>query len=142
MNNKEKSLEISKKLENLIEEKFGYGFVGFYNDLYKVKDNNVVRRLKGKLGIKDIKDNVYNICILENKNKEFNNLILEINKYLNNLDYKGFEISLKKIRVECDENDRKMYEENRKVIISLKELREMFVDNERELILSIRFKDI
>jgi len=142
MNNKEKSLEISKKLENLIEEKFGYGFVCFYNDLYKIKDNGLVRRLKGKLGIKDIKDNVYNICILENKNKEFNNLILEINKYLNNLDYKGFEISLKKIRVECDENDRKMYEENRKVIISLKELREMFVDNERELILSIRFKDI
>jgi uncharacterized protein CbrC (UPF0167 family) len=142
MNNKEKSLEISKKLGNLIEEKFGYGFVGFYNDLYKVKDNNVVRRLKGKLGIKDIKDNVYNICILENKNKEFNDLVLKINDFVKSLNFEGFEISLKKIRVECDENDRKMYEENRKVIISLKELREMYVDNERELILSIRFKDI
>jgi len=140
MNNRVKSLEIKKEVIELIKEKFNWDFGYSYDDLYKVKDNGLVRRLKGNLYRKEYNNYVYYERGI--KNKEFNNLILEINKYLNNLNYEGFEINLKKIRVECSENNRKMYEENRKVIISLKELRELFVDNERELILSIRFKDI
>ena len=49
MNNSKKSLEIRNEVINLIKEKFEINFSYSYNDLYKIKDNNLVRRLKGNL---------------------------------------------------------------------------------------------
>jgi len=139
MNNRVKSLEIRNEVIDLIEEKFGIVFGWSYNDLYKIKDNGLVRRLKGYLMIRE-----YNDCIegLEIENEEYNDLVLEIDNFVKNLDYKDFEIRLKKRVSYVDERDREYYEKYNNCIISMKELRDIEVFKEKELILSIVFKDI
>jgi len=139
MNNRVKSLEIRNEVINLIEEKFGIVFSWSYNDLYKIKDNGLVRRLKGYLMIRE-----YNDCIegLEIENEEYNDLVLEIDNFVKNLDYKDFEIRLKKRVSYVEERDREYYERYNNCIISMKELRDIEIFKEKELILSIVFKDI
>jgi hypothetical protein len=138
MNNRVKSLEIRDEVDKLVEEKFGFSFLISYNDLYKIKDNGLVRRLKCNLGVKS---NEGYYVGEENKINEFNKLIIEIDNFVKNLNYKGFEIRLKKRRVDCEERDRNNYEKYYNVILSMKEYREILIERERELILSIRFKD-
>jgi len=139
MNNRVKSLEIRNEVIDLIEEKFGIVFSWSYNDLYKIKDNGLVRRLKGYLMIRE-----YNDCIegLEIENEEYNDLVLEIDNFVKNLDYKDFEIRLKKRVSYVEERDREYYERYNNCIISMKELRDIEIFKEKELILSIVFKDI
>jgi hypothetical protein len=138
MNNRKKSLEIRNEVDKLVEEKFGFSFLISYNDLYKIKDNGLVRRLKCNLGVKNNKGYYESE---ENKINEFNKLIIEIDNFVKNLDYKDFEIRLKKKVVYVDERDREYYEKYNNCIISMKELRDIEIFKERELILSIVFKD-
>jgi hypothetical protein len=138
MNNRVKSLEIRNEVIDLIEEKFEIVFGYSYNDLYKVKDNGLVRRLKGSLyKRKDIDKFWFD----SNENEVFNNLVIEINNYLNNLDYKGFEIRLKKKGIEISERDRNYFEERNNIVINMKEYKKYRIESERDVILSIRFKD-
>jgi hypothetical protein len=139
MNNRVKSLEIRNEVINLIESKFdGVRFIYSYNDLYKVKDNGLVRRLKGSLyKRKDIDKFWFD----SNENEVFNNLVIEVNNYLNNLNYKGFEIRLKKKGIEISERDRNYFEERNNIVINMKEYKKYRIESERDVILSIRFKD-
>jgi hypothetical protein len=139
MNNRVKSLEIRNEVINLIESKFdGVRFIYSYNDLYKIKDNGLVRRLKGSLyKRKDIDKFWFD----SNENEVFNNLIIEVNNYLNNLNYKGFEIRLKKKGIEISERDRNYFEERNNIVINMKEYKKYRIESERDVILSIRFKD-
>jgi hypothetical protein len=84
MNNRLKSLEVRNEVIKLIKEKFEMNFSYSYNDLYRVKDDFIVRRLKGGLyNVFDVSKFGY---VNINKNKdlrdEFNNLILKIDDYL------------------------------------------------------------
>jgi hypothetical protein len=139
MNNRVKSLKIRNEVINLIESKFdGVRFIYSYNDLYKIKDNGLVRRLKGSLyKRKDIDKFWFD----SNENEVFNNLIIEVNNYLNNLNYKGFEIRLKKKGIEISERDRNYFEERNNIVINMKEYKKYRIESERDVILSIRFKD-
>jgi hypothetical protein len=139
MNNRVKSLKIRNEVINLIESKFdGVRFIYSYNDLYKIKDNGLVRRLKGSLyKRKDIDKFWFD----SNENEVFNNLVIEINNYLNNLNYKGFEIRLKKKGIEISERDRNYFEERNNIVINMKEYKKYRIESERDVILSIRFKD-
>ena len=139
MNNRVKSLEIRNEVINLIESKFdGLRFVYSFNDLYKVKDNGLVRRLKGSLyKRKDIDKFWFD----SNENEVFNNLVIEVNNYLNNLNYEGFEIKLKKKGIEISERDRNYFEERNNIVINMKEYKKYRIESERDVILSIRFKD-
>jgi hypothetical protein len=139
MNNRVKSLKIRNEVIDLIESKFdGVRFIYSYNDLYKVKDNGLVRRLKGSLyKRKDIDKFWFD----SNENEVFNNLVIEVNNYLNNLNYKGFEIRLKKKGIEISERDRNYFEERNNIVINMKEYKKYRIESERDVILSIRFKD-
>ena len=139
MSNRVKSLEIRDEVDKLVEEKFGFSFLISYNDLYKIKDNGLVRRLKCNLGVKSNKGYYESE---ENEINEFNKLIIEIDNFVKELNYEGFEIRLKKRVVYVGERDREYYEKCFNCIVSMKELRDIEVFNERELILSIVFKDI
>jgi hypothetical protein len=140
MNNRVKSLEVRNEVIKLIKEKFNLDFGYSYNDLYKVKDNNVVRRLKGNLY--NVEENRYYFYLGKDSNKEYNDLVLKIDNFVKELDYKDFKIRLKRKVVCVDEYERNSYEKIKNKIISMKEYREMIEDNEREIILSIRFEDI
>ena len=112
MNNKKRSLEIRNEVIELVKEKFGIKFYFNYNDLYKVKDNYIVRRLNGKISnsLEINSDQLnrycyYNISNDENILKEFNDLVLKIDNYLKNLNYNGFEIRLNKLKSEVVFND-------------------------------------
>ena len=78
---------------------------------------------------------------LDVENEEYNDKIVLIDNFVNNLKYKGFEIKLKKRVIYVDERDREYFEKYNNCIVSMKELRDIEVFKERELILSIRFKD-
>ena len=138
MNNSKKSLEIRNEVIKLIEEKFGIIFYYSYNDLYKIKDNGLVRRLKGYLMIREYNGSIEGLDV---ENEEYNDKIVLIDNFVNNLKYKGFEIKLKKRVIYVDERDREYFEKYNNCIVSMKELRDIEVFKERELILSIRFKD-
>lgn len=138
MSNRVKSLEIRNEVIKLIEEKFGIVFYYSYNDLYKIKDNGLVRRLKGYLMIREYNGRIEGLDV---ENEEYNDKIVLINNFVNNLKYKGFEIKLKKRVIYVDERDRECFEKYNDCIVSMKELRDIEVFKERELILSIRFKD-
>lgn len=140
MNNRVKSLEVRNKVIKLIKEKFNLDFGYSFNDLYKIKNNNVVRRLKGNLY--NVDENKYYFYLGKDSNKEFNDLVLEIDNFVKSLIFEGFEIRLKKKVDLGSEEERNSYEKIKNKIISIKEYREMIEDNERELILSIRFEDI
>jgi hypothetical protein len=140
MSNRVKSLEIRNEVIKVIEDKFEMKFSYGFNDLYKVKDNNLVRRLKGNLY--NVEENIYYFNLGKDRNKEYNDLVLEIDNFVKNLDYKDFEIRLKKKVVYVDKRDREYYEKYNNCIISMKELRDIEVFKEKELILSIVFKDI
>jgi hypothetical protein len=138
MSNRVKSLEIRNEVIKLIEEKFGIVFYYSYNDLYKIKDNGLVRRLKGYLMIREYNGSIEGLDV---ENEEYNDKIVLIDNFVNNLKYKGFEIKLKKRVIYVDERDREYFEKYNNCIVSMKELRDIEVFKERELILSIRFKD-
>ena len=138
MSNRVKSLEIRNEVIKLIEEKFGIIFYYSYNDLYKIKDNGLVRRLKGYLMIREYNGSIEGLGV---ENEEYNDKIVLIDNFVNNLKYKGFEIRLKKRVIYVDERDREYFEKYNNCIVSMKELRDIEVFKERELILSIRFKD-
>ena len=138
MSNRVKSLEIRNEVIKLIEEKFGIIFYYSYNDLYKIKDNGLVRRLKGYLMIREYNGSIEGLDV---ENEEYNDKIVLIDNFVNNLKYKGFEIKLKKRVIYVDERDREYFEKYNNCIVSMKELRDIEVFKERELILSIRFKD-
>jgi hypothetical protein len=140
MNNIKKSLEVRNEVIKLINEKFGIDFLYSYNDLYKIK-SGVVRRLKGNL-YKVGEDRYYYLIDSNSiKIEEFNDLVLEIDNFVKELKFEGFEIRLKKVVICVDERDRNRYEERNNEVISLKEYREMLMKNEKELILSIKFKN-
>ena len=132
MNNSLKSLEVRNEVINLIKEKFKINFSYSFNDLYKVKDNGVVRRLKGCIYYRDrenfvIKDKV-----------EFNNVVVEIDNYLKSLNFEGFEIRLKKRKIV----DLRLRRDREYVNLSLDECKKVLEFNEGVLILSIKFKNI
>jgi hypothetical protein len=114
-----------------------------YNDLYKVKDDFIVRRLKGGL---------YNMFDLNkfgyvnmNNNKdlrdEFNNLILKVDDYLKSLNYEGFEIRLKKKKLSFCKSEKESFEKYYNIILSMKEYKEILNEKNGDLILSIKMKD-
>ena len=143
MNNRLKSLEVRNEVIKLIKEKFEMNFSYSYNDLYKVKDDFIVRRLKGGLyNIFDVSKFGY---VNINKNKdlrdEFNNLILKIDDYLKSLNYEGFEIRLKKKKLSFSKRDRDSLEKYYDVVLSMKEYKEIVNERNGELILSIKMKD-
>jgi hypothetical protein len=143
MNNRLKSLEVRNEVIKLIKEKFEMNFSYSYNDLYKVKDDFIVRRLKGGLyNVFDVSKFGY---VNINKNKdlrdEFNNLILKIDDYLKSLNYEGFEIRLKKKKLEYSKRDRDSLEKYYNVVLSMKEYKEILNERNGDLILSIKMKD-
>ena len=140
MSNRVKSLEIRNEVIKLIKEKFNLNFGYSFNDLYKVKDNFIVRRLKGNLY--NVDENRYYFDLGKDSNKEYNDIILEIDNFVKELNFEGFEIRLKKRLVCVDEYGRSLYEKYSNEIVRLKEYREIEKDNEKELILSIKFKNI
>jgi hypothetical protein len=143
MNNRLKSLEVRNEVIKLIKEKFEMNFSYSYNDLYKVKDDFIVRRLKGGLyNIFDVSKFGY---VNINKNKdlrdEFNNLILKIDDYLKSLNYEGFEIRLKKKKLSFSKRDRDGLEKYYNVVLSMEEYKEIVNERNGDLILSIKMKD-
>jgi hypothetical protein len=141
MSNRVKSLEIRNEVIKLIKEKFEINFGYSYNDLYRIKDNGLVRRLKGNL-YKNGEDRWFYYFNKDNNCKEFNELVLKIDNFVKELNYEGFKIRLKK-KVNCiDERDRYYYEKNSNEVVSMKEFREIVKNREKEMILSIVFKDI
>jgi hypothetical protein len=143
MNNRLKSLEVRNEVIKLIKEKFEMNFSYSYNDLYKVKDDFIVRRLKGGLyNIFDVSKFGY---VNINKNKdlrdEFNNLILKIDDYLKSLNYEGFEIRLKKKKLSFSKRDRDSLEKYYDVVLSMEEYKEIVNERNGDLILSIKMKD-
>jgi hypothetical protein len=143
MNNRLKSLEVRNEVIKLIKEKFEMNFSYSYNDLYKVKDDFIVRRLKGGLyNIFDVSKFGY---VNINKNKdlrdEFNNLILKIDDYLKSLNYEGFEIRLKKKKLSFSKRDRDSLEKYYNVVLSMEEYKEIVNERNGDLILSIKMKD-
>jgi hypothetical protein len=143
MNNSKKSLEVRNEVINLIKEKFGIDFMYSFNDLYKVKNDFIVRRLKGYLYKRNEEDRYYYLKDSNiNKIEEFNNLVLEIDNFVKELKFEGFEIRLKKVINCIDERDRNWYEERNNEFVSIKEFREIVMKNEKRLILSIKFKNI
>jgi hypothetical protein len=133
MNNRVKSLKVKNEVINLINKEFNIKFSYSFNDLYKVKDNNVVRRLKGYFYRLEDSKNVY---VFEKK--EFNDLVVKIDNFLNDLKFEGFKIRLKKKEIVCLKRERDFSNS----ILNLKEYKEMREYNMNELILSIRFEDI
>jgi hypothetical protein len=143
MNNVKESLVVRNEVIKLIKEKFEMNFSYSYNDLYRVKDDFIVRRLKGGLyNVFDVSKFGY---VNINKNKdlrdEFNNLILKIDDYLKSLNYEGFEIRLKKVKLEYSKRDRDSLEKYYDVVLSMKEYKEIVNERNGELILSIKMKD-
>jgi hypothetical protein len=105
MNNRKRSLEIRDEVNELVKEKFGVRFYFSFNDLYKVKDGYLVRRLNGKISnsLEINSDQLNRYCFYNTFNnksilKELNDLVVKIDDYLKELDYKGFEIRLNKLR--------------------------------------------
>jgi hypothetical protein len=144
MNNRKKSLVVRDEVINLIKEKFEMKFSFGYNDIYKVKDDFVVRRLKGSL---------YNVFDFNkfgwvnlNNNKdllnEFNDLVLKIDDFVKGLNYEGFEIRLKKKVLDFSVEDRNRFEKYYNIVLDMKEYKEMVNERNGELILSIKMKDI
>ena len=131
MNNSLKSLEVKNEVINLIKEKFKINFNYSFNDLYKVKDNGLVRRLKGYIYY-DRKNNF----LIDKVN--FNNVVVEIDNYLKSLNYEGFEIRLKKRKIE----NLRLIRDSKYVNLSLEECRKELEFEESVLILSIKFKNI
>jgi hypothetical protein len=131
MNNSLKSLEVKNEVINLIKEKFKINFNYSFNDLYKVKDNGLVRRLKGYIYY-DRKNNF----LIDKVN--FNNVVVEIDDYLKSLNYEGFEIRLKKRKIV----DLRLRRDREYVNLSLDECKKVLEFNEGVLILSIKFKNI
>jgi hypothetical protein len=131
MNNSLKSLEVKNEVINLIKEKFKINFNYSFNDLYKVKDNGLVRRLKGYIYY-DRKNNF----LIDKVN--FNNVVVEIDDYLKSLNYEGFEIRLKKRKIE----NLRLIRDSKYVNLSLEECRKELEFEESVLILSIKFKNI
>jgi hypothetical protein len=144
MNNRVKSLEIRDEVINLIEKKFEMRFSYGYNDLYKVKDNGLVRRLKGSLyNIFDSNKFGYvNLSNDKNLRNEFNDLVLKVDNFVKELNYEGFEIRLKKKRLEFSKRDRDGFEKYYNIVLSMKEYKEIVNERNGELILSIKMKDI
>lgn len=144
MNNSKKSLEIRNEVINLIKEKFEVKFSYGFNDLYKVKDNGLVRRLKGSLY--NVFDSSKFGWLNLNNNKdllnEFNELVLKVDNFVKELNYEGFEIRLKKKKLELSEKDRECFEKRNNVVLNMKEYKEMMNERNGELILSIKFKNI
>jgi hypothetical protein len=144
MNNSKKSLEIRDEVINLIKDKFEMKFSYSYDDLYKVKDNGLVRRLKG--GLYNVFDsNKFGWNNLNNSKElrdEYNNFVLKVDNFVKELNYEGFEIRLKKKRLEISNRDREGFEKYYNIILNMKEYKEIVNERNGELILSIKFKDI
>ena len=144
MNNSKKSLVVRDEVINLIKEKFEVKFSFGYNDLYKVKDNFIVRRLKGSLNGEKLnkycssRDIFYNKELINERNEFFK----EIDNFISKLNYKDFEIRLKKKLVNSInlENVRKI--NSFLEFSSKKEILEYYNKINSELILSIKFKNI
>jgi uncharacterized protein (UPF0335 family) len=114
-----------------------------YNDIYKVKDNFVIRRLKGSLyNVFDVNKFGYiNLNNNEDLRNEFNDLIRKIDNFVYELNYEGFEIRLKKKVLDFSKKDRNVFESNNNVILSMKEYKEIMNESNGEIILSIKMKD-
>jgi hypothetical protein len=143
MSNRKRSLEIRNEVIELVKEKFEMRFSYGYNDIYKVKDDFIVRRLKGSLyNVFDMNKFGY-VNLNNNKNlrDEFNNLVLEIDNFVKELNYEGFEIRLKKKKLDFSKRDRDSFEKYYNVVLNMKEYKEIVNERNGELILSIRFKD-
>jgi hypothetical protein len=143
MNNVKESLVVRNEVIKLIKEKFEMNFSYSYNDLYRVKDDFIVRRLKGGLyNVFDVSKFGY---VNINKNKdlrdEFNNLILKIDDYLKSLNYEGFEIRLKKKKLSFSKRDRDSLEKYYNIVLSMEEYKEIVNERNGDLILSIKMKD-
>ena len=144
MNNRKKSLVVRDEVINLIKEKFEMKFSFGYNDIYKVKDDFVVRRLKGSLyNVFDF--NKFGWVNLNNNKEllnEFNDLVLKIDNFVKGLNYEGFEIRLKKKVLDFSVEDRNRFEKYYNIVLDMKEYKEMVNERNGELILSIKMKDI
>ena len=144
MNNRKKSLVVRDEVINLIKDKFEMKFSFGFNDIYKVKDDFIVRRLKGGLyNVFDFNKFGYiNLNNNEDLRNEFNDLVLKIDNFVKGLNYEGFEIRLKKKVLDFSRRDRNVFESNNNVILSMKEYKEIMNESNGELILSIKMKDI
>jgi len=144
MSNRLKSLEIRNEVIDLIEKKFGLKFSYGFNDLYKVKDDGLVRRLKGSLyDVFDInKFGWVNLNNNKDLRDEYNDLVLKVDNFLKELNIEGFEIRLKKKRLEFRVIDKEYFERRNNIILSMKEFREIKNERNEVLILSIKFLDI
>ena len=143
MNNRKKSLVVRDEVINLIKEKFEMKFSFSYNDIYKVKDNFVIRRLKGSLyNVFDVNKFGYiNLNNNEDLRNEFNDLIRKIDNFVYELNYEGFEIRLKKKVLDFSKKDRNVFESYYNVVLSMKEYKEIMNESNGEIILSIKMKD-
>jgi len=144
MSNRLKSLEIRNEVIDLIEKKFELKFSYGFNDLYKVKDDGLVRRLKGSLyDVFDInKFGWVNLNNNKDLRDEYNDLVLKVDNFLKELNIEGFEIRLKKKRLEFRVIDKEYFERRNNIILSMKEFREIKNERNEVLILSIKFLDI
>jgi hypothetical protein len=144
MNNSKKSLVVRDEVINLIKEKFEVKFNFGYNDLYKVKDNFIVRRLKGSLSGEKLnkycssEDISYNKELINERNEFFK----EIDNFISKLNYKDFEIRLKKKLVSGINLEGVRKRNSFLEFSSIKEILEYYNKINNELILSIKFKNI
>jgi len=143
MNNSKKSLVVRDEVINLIKEKFEVKFNFGYNDLYKVKDNFIVRRLKGSLSGEKLnkycssEDIIYNKELINERNEFFK----EIDNFISKLNYKDFEIRLKKKLVSGIDLEGVRKRSSFLEFSSIKEILEYYNKINNELILSIKFKN-
>ena len=144
MNNRKKSLVVRDEVINLIKEKFEMKFSFGYNDIYKVKDDFIVRRLKGSLyNVFDF--NKFGWVNLNNNKEllnEFNEIVLKVDDFVKGLNYEGFEIRLKKKVLDFSVEDRNRFEKYYNIVLDMKEYKEIMNESNGELILSIKMKDI
>ena len=121
--------EIIEKLDKELGVNFGYSF----NDLYGVK-GGVVRRLKGNIWSKEILGRGE-----YNDNEVFNKFFNEVKEFVENLEFKDFKIELNK-RLDYGWFEYRRWKENNSFDGNFNDYKKFRIDNERRIILKIKWE--
>ena len=134
---REKMLERSLVVRNIIikeiKEKFNIDFGYSYNDLYKINGGEV-RRLKGCFNYLDFRN-------MDDYNKflnSYNDLFNKVKEFLKEYKLEEFEVKIEKL-YDINVREYKLMK-NKGYIGNFEDYKKDKYNNERELILSIRWK--
>jgi len=133
---REKMLERSLVVRNIIikeiKEKFNIDFGYSYNDLYKINGGEV-RRLKGSFYCEDFRNMDYNKFL-----NSYNDLFNKVKEFLKEYKLVEFEVKIEKL-YDVNVREYKLMK-NKGYIGNFEDYKKDKYNNERVLILSIRWK--